>query len=261
MFEQFTDRARRSLLLSQEAAIDLGHTYLGCEHLLIGLIKEGSGVAAVVLAERDVTEVAVRDQVVERVGAQAPSSVTDADALASLGIDLKEVHRRLEASFGKAGLPPSRETPPFTPRAKAVLERAVVESDKLQHGYVGQEHLLLALLFDDGNLAASILLALGVDPAQLRQAILEVAAVDHLRLRRVHERHDRLFRIVIDPATRAGIEPIYNSMSQQLADAHQNRSRAMRATATAFVEASEAAISAAERAAEDAGVVSTDSQS
>jgi ATP-dependent Clp protease ATP-binding subunit ClpC len=259
VFEQFTDRARRSLLLGQEAAIELGHTYLGCEHLLLGLIKEGSGVAAVVLAEAEITEAAVRDQIVERVGAQAPSAVTDADALASLGIDLNEVHRQLEASFGKAGLPPSRETPPFTPRAKASLERAVAESDKLQHGYVGQEHLLLALLVDDGNLAASILGAVGADLVRIREATLELAAADYLRLRRVHERHDRLFRIVIDPATRAAIEPIYYSMSQQLAAAHQSRARAMRDTAAAFVEASEAAVSAAERAAADAGLVSTDS--
>src|SRR4051794_10153543 len=157
MFEPFTDRARKSLLLAQQAAKAMGHGFVGCEHLLFGLADEGTGVAAVVLAERGIDGGVVRTEIVERIGQQTPSSVTDADALASLGIDLEEVHRRLEASFGKAGVPPSPETPPFTARARESLERAIVESDQLQHGYVGTEHLLLGVITGDGNAGMAIL--------------------------------------------------------------------------------------------------------
>jgi ATP-dependent Clp protease ATP-binding subunit ClpC len=121
MFERFTDRARRVVVLAQEEARMLNHNYIGTEHILLGLIHEGEGVAA--------------------------------KALESLGISLEAVRQQVEEIIGQGQQAPSGHIP-FTPRAKKVLELTFREALRLGHNYIGTEHILLALLEaeDDGGL-------------------------------------------------------------------------------------------------------------
>ena len=177
MFERFTDRARRVILLAQEAAIEAGHDHLGRDHLLVGLHREGTGVAAVVLLEAR----AEPPVLVSR-------SVDDTTALASMGIDLGEVRHKLTESFGAKAVQPMT---PFDDEAKAALQRALQESYELGHDYVGTEHLLLAL--DDDE--------------TYRTRVLELAAPNHLRIREAERRLLRLFQETPDsPAIAAAGE-------------------------------------------------------
>lgn len=141
MFERFTDRARRVLVLAQEEARLLNHHYIGTEHILLGLIHEGDGVAANALERSGVTLEAVRGEVQELTGV---------------------------AEKGPAG------SPPFTPRAKKVLELSLRESMALGHDYIGTEHLMLGLIREGEGVAAQALRNLGVDLEQLRQYVVEV---------------------------------------------------------------------------------------
>ncbi|MGH8921240.1 MAG: Clp protease N-terminal domain-containing protein, partial [Actinomycetes bacterium] len=113
MFERFTDRARRVLVLAQEEARLLNHNFIGTEHILLGLIHEGEGVAA--------------------------------KALEQLGISLEAVREKVEETIGPAGTSPAG-SPPFTPRAKKVLELSLREALQLGHNYIGTEHMLLGLV-------------------------------------------------------------------------------------------------------------------
>ena len=162
MFERFTDRARKAIVLAQQAAIDAGHELLGRDHLLLGLHREGTGVAAVVLREAGTAEPVIE-----------PLAVDDRTALASLGIDLEGVRGKLSERFGERAAAPMV---PFDEEAKAVLQRALQESYELGQDYVGTEHLLLALDDDEVH----------------RPRILELAAPDHLRLREAERRLLRL---------------------------------------------------------------------
>ena len=130
MFERFTDRARRVLVLAQEEARLLNHNFLGTEHILLGLIHEGEGVAA--------------------------------KALDSLGISLEAVTEKVEETVGPAG-PSTTGSPPFTPRAKKVLELSLREARERGHNYIGTEHLLLGLVREGEGVAAQVLVALGAD--------------------------------------------------------------------------------------------------
>ena len=163
MFERFTDRARTVIVLAQQSALDAGHELLGRDHLLLGLHREGTGVAAVVLREA---------------GAEPPSiparSVDDATALAALGIDLDGVREKLSERFGDRAAQPMV---PFDDDAKRALEAALRESYELGHDYVGTEHLLLALDDEDVH----------------RDAVLAIAAPDYLRLRDAERRLRELF--------------------------------------------------------------------
>ena len=230
MFERFTDRARRSLVRAQENAIAFGHGFLGCEHILLGLAIEGEGVAAVALRQFDVDVAKVRDAIVERIGEAAPSQISDADALRSLGIDLAAIQERLEATFGEGALAardPAR--PPFTTKAKALLELAVQESELLQHGYVGTEHLLLALLRVEGNVGLQILEGAGVSSSDLREAVLDLAAKDYQRVRRAELKLDRLTALARDPQN-AALLSLYNEAIRDVLEArraHWNGRRAL----------------------------------
>lgn len=197
MFERLTDRARTSILLAQQGAVALGHTYIGCEHLLLGLVREGTGVAGVVLKDHAIDDMVVRDAIVELVGESTPSAVSADEALASIGIDLVEVRRRIEEAFGEGALPSSTARPPFTPRARDALERTVRESEALYHGYVGTEHMLLALLTDDGNMARAILVSRDIDLDTLRAEIIELAAVDYLRIKAADAKLQKLFELLL----------------------------------------------------------------
>ena len=141
MFERYTDRARRVVVLAQEEARMLNHNYIGTEHILLGLIHEGEGVAA--------------------------------RALESLGISLDAVRQQVEEIIGQGQQPPSGHIP-FTPRAKKVLELARRESDALGHAYVGTEHILLGLIREGDGVAAQVLVKLGADFKRVRQQVIQL---------------------------------------------------------------------------------------
>ena len=124
LFERFTDRARRVLVLAQEEARLLNHSFIGTEHILLGLIHEGEGLAA--------------------------------KALESLGISLEAVREKVEETIGPAGSAPTG-SPPFTPRAKKVLELSLREALQLGHNYIGTEHMLLGLVREGEGVAAQVL--------------------------------------------------------------------------------------------------------
>lgn len=141
MFERFTDRARRVVVLSQGEARILGHNYMGTEHILLGLICEGEGVAA--------------------------------QALASLGISLEAAREKVETVIGRGKHVPSGHLP-FTPRAEKVFELSLREALRLNHSYISTEHLLLGLIREVEGVAAQILVDLGADLDRVRSAVLQV---------------------------------------------------------------------------------------
>ena len=141
MFERFTDRARRVVVLAQEEARMLNHNYIGTEHLLLGLIHEGEGIAAKALESMGVTLSAVREQVQDIIGPgqQAPSGHI-----------------------------------PFTPRAKKVLELSLREALQLGHNYIGTEHILLGLIRAGEGVASQVLSKLGAEPSRVRQTVIDM---------------------------------------------------------------------------------------
>ncbi|MEA2434316.1 MAG: ATP-dependent Clp protease ATP-binding subunit ClpC [Actinomycetota bacterium] len=141
MFERFTDRARRVVVLAQEEARLLNHNYIGTEHILLGLIHEGEGVAA--------------------------------KALESLGISLEKVRQQVEEIIGAGQSPPSGHIP-FTPRAKKVLELSLREALQLGHNYIGTEHILLGLIREGEGVAAQVLVKLGADLSRVRQQVIQL---------------------------------------------------------------------------------------
>src|ERR1700710_1187145 len=141
MFERFTDRARRVVVLAQEEARMLNHNYIGTEHILLGLIHEGEGVAA--------------------------------KALESLGISLEAVRSQVEEIIGQGQQAPSGHIP-FTPRAKKVLELSLREALQLGHNYIGTEHILLGLIREGEGVAAQVLVKLGADLGRVRQQVIQL---------------------------------------------------------------------------------------
>jgi ATP-dependent Clp protease ATP-binding subunit ClpC len=141
VFERFTDRARRVVVLAQEEARLLNHNYIGTEHILLGLIHEGEGVAA--------------------------------KALESLGISLEKVRQQVEEIIGAGQSPPSGHIP-FTPRAKKVLELSLREALQLGHNYIGTEHILLGLIREGEGVAAQVLVKLGADLSRVRQQVIQL---------------------------------------------------------------------------------------
>jgi ATP-dependent Clp protease ATP-binding subunit ClpA len=139
MFERFTDRARRTLVLAQDEAQNLNHHFIGTEHILLGLLAEGTGVAAVTLNELGLTLDRVRELVVQTIGQPASRS---------------------------------EGRPPFTPRAKKVLELALREALGLGHNYIGTEHILLGLLREGSGVAAQALIRENIPLATAREAVL-----------------------------------------------------------------------------------------
>jgi ATP-dependent Clp protease ATP-binding subunit ClpA len=181
MFERFTDRARKVTVAAQASARRLGHECIGTEHILLGLL-EGDGVAASVLTGLGVTGSDVEREVlaVRRQGRLSPG---DAKALGAIGIDLEEVRRRLEASFGPGALQwkPSgrcRSLPipghiPFSPRAKKVLELSLREALRLKHRHIDTEHILLGLVREGEGLAMLVLIRLDAGPQAIRARVTD----------------------------------------------------------------------------------------
>ena len=141
LFERFTDRARRVVVLAQEEARLLNHNYIGTEHILLGLIHEGEGVAA--------------------------------KGLESLGISLEAVRSQVEELIGHGASSPSGHIP-FTPRAKKVLELSLREALQLGHNYIGTEHILLGLIREGEGVAAQVLVKLGADLSRVRQQVIQL---------------------------------------------------------------------------------------
>jgi hypothetical protein len=167
MFERFTDRARRVVVLAQEEARMLNHNYIGTEHILLGLIHEGEGVAA--------------------------------KALTSLGISLPAVRQKVEEIIGQGQQAPTGHIP-FTPRAKKVLELSLREALQLDHNYIDTEHILLGLIREGEGVAAQVLVRLGADLNRVRNQVIQlvrgatgdrptrIAAAESVRLRVSGER-------------------------------------------------------------------------
>ena len=145
MFERFTDRARRVVVLAQEEARLLNHNYVGTEHLLLGLIHEGEGMAA--------------------------------RALELLGIRLEAVRTQVEEIVGKGQRAPTGHIP-FTPRAKKVLELSLREAKQLGHNYIGTEHILLGLIREGEGVAAQVLVKLGADLSRARGRVIGLLSGD-----------------------------------------------------------------------------------
>src|SRR5215831_5032367 len=146
MFDRFTDRARKVMGLARQEAQRFNHEYIGTEHILLGLIQEGSGVAANVLRNLDVDLDKIRREV-EKIVQSGPSMVT----------------------MGQL---------PFTPRAKKVLELSVEEASNLGHNYIGTEHLLLGLIRENEGVAAQVLMNLGLKLEEVREEVLELLGAD-----------------------------------------------------------------------------------
>jgi ATP-dependent Clp protease ATP-binding subunit ClpA len=165
MFERFTDRARQALVLAQSEAKGLNHNFIGTEHLLLGLVVEGEGVAGRVLAAEGFSPETVREAIIRIVGRGGTGGVDDAQALASIGIDLDEVRTAVEDAFGEGALDRVSKkrglrrlgAPPFVPRMKKVLELSLREALALGHNYIGTEHLLLAMIREGQGVGAKIL--------------------------------------------------------------------------------------------------------
>jgi ATP-dependent Clp protease ATP-binding subunit ClpA len=151
MFERFTDRSRRVVVLAQEEARMLSHEYIGTEHILLGLIREHGGVAA--------------------------------QALESLGISEEAARQQVEEIVGRGQTGPAREHLPFTPQGKKVLQLSLREAMALGHAHVGTEHILLGLIREDDEGAATrILNGLGVDPNRIRQQVIRLVSA-----RQIHQ--------------------------------------------------------------------------
>ena len=141
MFERFTDRARRVVVMAQEEARTLNHNFVGTEHILLGLLREGEGLAA--------------------------------KALESLGIGLDAVRQQVEEIIGRGEHTPTAHIP-FTPRAKKVLELSLTEAVQLGHEYVGTEHILLGLIREGEGVAAQVLVKQGADLDRVRQQVVQL---------------------------------------------------------------------------------------
>lgn len=173
MFEKFTDQAKRAISSAQDEAMALGHDFIGTEHILLGLANVDGGIASEVLSEKQATAPLVRDEVVRilRGAGVAQTSGTDAAAaLATIGIDVEGIKRRADESFGPGRFRFPR--PPFTARAKRMLQISLREAVALGHDYVGTEHLLLGLLTEGEGVGIQALNALGVETDSLRPAVL-----------------------------------------------------------------------------------------
>src|ERR1700736_264304 len=199
MFERFTDRARRVVVLAQEEARMLNHNYIGTEHILLGLIHEGEGVAA--------------------------------KALESLGISLDAVRQQVEEIIGQGQQAPSGHIP-FTPRAKKVLELSRREAEQLGHNYIGTEHILLGLIREGGGVAAQVLVKLGADLNRVRQTVIQWlqghpakepastrSAAQELRLLpEVQARLEEVERRLAAIEQRVGTRPDTSDLDQQAAE-------------------------------------------
>jgi Clp amino terminal domain, pathogenicity island component len=192
MLERFTDRARRVVVLAQEEARRLDHNYIGTEHILLGIIHEGEGVAA--------------------------------EALESLGISLDAVRQQVEEIIGRGQQAPSGHIP-FTPRAKRVLELSLREALQLGHRYIGTEHILLGLIREGDGVAAQVLVRLGADLNLVRHQVIQLLAGRaaeepgpgvKVRLEMVEQQLTAIERQLTAIEQRVGIGPDTSDLDEQI---------------------------------------------
>ena len=200
MLERFTDRARRVVKLAEEEARRLGHNYIGTEHILLGLIREGEGVAA--------------------------------KALESLGISLDTVRQQVEEIIGRGQQAPF-DVIPFTPRSKKVLELSLRESQQLGHNHIGTEHILLGLIREGDGVAAQVLVKLGADLNRVRQQVIQLIAAQQqpghpppregvpvtevqARLDAIEARLDAIEGLLAAVEQRVGIRPDTTDLDEQI---------------------------------------------
>jgi ATP-dependent Clp protease ATP-binding subunit ClpA len=175
MFERFTKEARAAVVRAQEEARRLHHQVIGTEHLLLAILETGEGAGARALRARGVEAADLRRRIVGIV--DPPGDDLDSAALATLGIDLEEVRRVTEASFGPGALDARGRKPvrpghiPFSKRAKKVLELSLREAVRLGHNHIGTGHVLLGLIREGEGLAPLVLTDAGVDLATLREDV------------------------------------------------------------------------------------------
>ena len=150
LFSNFTEKARIAISEAHDAAAEMGHNYIGSEHLLMGLIREGSGVAAKVLEKNGVTAEKVKDKINEYIG---------------IGVSLTQ-----------------QTELPLTPRSKSILEMRALEARRLNHSYIGTEHLLMAIIRDGDGVAAKILESLGVNLPNFYTDTVRSIAVSYTHL-------------------------------------------------------------------------------
>jgi ATP-dependent Clp protease ATP-binding subunit ClpA len=198
MFERFTHEARQVVVTARDRARDLGHPYVGTEHILLALLDPHTGIPFAVLTDAGLTADRVRVDVAALVKsatpkADEPLSDDDADALEAIGIDLRAVRAKIEEAFGPGALDPPPTvverrglfgrrggkdgTPaagrlPFTRRSKTVLELSLREAINLKHNYIGSEHILLGMLREGEGLATKVIHDADIDLAALRRQVL-----------------------------------------------------------------------------------------
>jgi len=209
MLERFTDQARRVVRLAEEEARRLDHNYIGTEHILLGLIREGDGVAA--------------------------------KALESLEISLQAVREQVEEIIGQGQQVPS-EVIPFTPRAKKVLELSLRESLQLGHDYIGTEHILLGLIREGNGVAAQVLVKLGAELNRVRQRVIQLlhghqgkepisagtaAAREHGLPSGVQARLDAVEGRLAAVEQQLGIRPDTSDLDEQIAQIRREKESAL----------------------------------
>jgi ATP-dependent Clp protease ATP-binding subunit ClpC len=208
MFERFTDRARRVVVLAQEEARMLNHNYIGTEHILIGLIREDGGVAA--------------------------------KGLESLGISVDAVRQQVEDIVGMGEQAPSGHVP-FTPRAKKVLELSLREALQLGYDYIGTEHILLGLIREGDGVAAQVLVRLGADLNQVRQQVIqrlhgfqgedenEPGSIGAAQRPGLLSRIDAIERRLSILEQRVGIRPNLGELDREIAQVRRDKKAAIEA--------------------------------
>jgi ATP-dependent Clp protease ATP-binding subunit ClpA len=195
MFERFTTQARSLVRNAQQEARDLGHHWIGTEHLLLALLAPQSGIASAVLGGAGLTADRVRTDIASNLSDDRMLDQQDAEALKAIGIDLDAVRAKIEETFGPGALCPAPRTRrglfrrrrrhisapqrsyiPFTARSKKVLELSLREAVRLHHNYIGTEHILLGLIREGEGLAAKIICDAGISLEDLRRRTLDSLA-------------------------------------------------------------------------------------
>jgi ATP-dependent Clp protease ATP-binding subunit ClpA len=192
MFERFSTEARTVVLNAKTASRELGHQYIGTEHLLLALLSPQAGIAHTVLCDAGLTADRVRADIESNLAEHRTLGREDAEALEAIGIDLDAVRAKIEETFGPGALCPAprpkrglfrrrgRTQPPhygrFTARSKKVLELSLREAIRLHHNYIGTEHILLGLIREGEGLAAKIICDAGIGLDDLRRRTLDSLA-------------------------------------------------------------------------------------
>jgi len=259
VFERFTDRARRALVEGQAESVENLHGFLGTEHILIGLLRVGEGLAFEILTRHGVELQPLREKVaaaLEEWVDPKRHELSHRDALAAIGIDLDSVRARIEDAFGPGALPDPHATPPFTPKAKESLQRALKRALMLRHRYIGTEHELLGILEMRDGVACRALQDLGVDLDALDAAVVAETAPEQSRVSDAWTAAVDLQRRLrsLEDEQRARVSAIATELSQRHVAALQEEQAIVTRAAVEAAERLEAAVADAHRAVGDLGI-------